>query len=320
MSKITHPKNLMALTIIFFTILIPLTVIYFSTSNPPLNPSPQKISVAATIFPLADIISNIGGDRVQVIPLLPPGASPHSFSLTPRQLTQLKQAQTLFIIGHGLDDWAAEAVSRTVNIPLTIVDDKIALRKFTEPRQKHTADEQDEKNQSHEEGSIDPHYWLTVPNARQITLNISAELQTIDPEYADQYAAQTNSYLHQLTHLEQDLQSQAKKAINKEFIAIHDAWSYFANHYGFDLVATYEPTEGNSPSINDLRKLQNLISQYNIKTFYTEPQKQSTAATRFVTNDLGLEIEVLDPVGGLPPRDSYLKLMQENMRVLTQTR
>ena len=97
---------------------------------------------------------------------------------------------------------------------------------------------------------------------------------------------------------------------------MHNAWSYLADHYGLQLVGTYEPTEGRQPSLQDIQVLQKLIAQHSIKTFYAEPQKQSAGATRLLAQDLGLTIQVLDPVGGLPPYDSYITLMRENLRAL----
>lgn len=306
------------LAIGFVTLSLALLLFIIAPSASLLPTSSNQLTVATTIFPLSDFVKQIGGDKVQVIPILPPGASPHSFSLTPRQLVELQKARVLFIIGHSLDDWAAQAIARAVNIPLFTVDHNIPLQEFTDLHEDHA--EGLAEDPPHEAGNIDPHYWLTVPNARQIALNISAELQAIDPPNASYYSQRTTQYIEQLDRLEQDLQASAQSAPVKEFIAIHDGWSYFARHYGFELVATYEPVEGKSPSINNIRALQQIIRDYDIKTFYTEPQKQSTAATRFFSGDLGLSVKVLDPIGGLPPRDSYLKLMQENMRVLTQSK
>ena len=102
----------------------------------------------------------------------------------------------------------------------------------------------------------------------------------------------------------------------REFIAIHDAWGYLNDQYNVEQIATYEPVEGKQPTAADIKNLQTTIASHNITTFFTEPQKQSTGATRFLKDDLGLTIAVLDPLGGSPPYDSYINLMRTNINAI----
>lgn len=258
----------------------------------------EKLTVAATIFPLADIARTIAGDRAEVVLIIPPGISEHSSGLSPRQLQRLQAARVIFQIGHGLDTALTARISAAAANPrLVTVDRGITLREFGDT-------------------GVDPHYWLTVPNAGQIAQTISQTLQEIDPQNAAHYKLQTTNYLAELDALEQELQAQARTIRPKEFIAMHDAWSYFADHYGLRLVATYEPVEGQTPALADIERLREIIQQHSLAAFYAEPQKQATSAVRFIADDLGLAIKVLDPVGGLGGRDSYPALMRENMAAL----
>lgn len=260
--------------------------------------SPQRRTIAATIFPLADIARHVAGQNVEVIQLLPAGASEHSYTLTPQQLLSIQQASLLFAIGHGLDTWATEPITKATNLPVVTVDAGVAGREFA--------------------GLIDPHYWLTAANAQKIAVTVAAELAKIDPAHESNYQANLATYTQRLNELEKELQQQAAKAPQKEFIAMHDAWSYFADHYGLTLVATYEPVEGRTPSIADLKRLRDIIDRYNITAFYSEPQKQSVGAIRFLREEFGLAIRVLDPLGGTPPSDSYINLMRANMDALAE--
>ena len=153
-----------------------------------LNPAPaasDKLAVAATIFPLADIARNIGGDYVNVTLIIPPGASEHASDLSPRQLQSLAQAQAIFQIGHGLDTaLTARIAAATKTAELVTVDRGISLGEFSLSGE----DEHD-----HDSG-IDPHYWLTVPNAKLIAQTISQTLQELDPANATHYSLQTTNY------------------------------------------------------------------------------------------------------------------------------
>lgn len=253
----------------------------------------NKLTVGATIFPLADIARQVGGEYITVALLIPPGVSEHSYSLTPQQLAGLQSARVIFQIGHGLEERLTERIAQTLpDTRLVTVDRGITLR---------------EK---------DPHYWLTVPNAEKIAMTMAEELQQLDPAHATQYQANLQRYRAELVALETELQTLGRNAPKKEFIAMHNAWSYFAAQYGWRLVATYEPVEGQEPSLNDLQHIQDLVRQYSLTTFYTEPQKASTAVTTFMQREFGLRVRTLDPVGGGPGRNSYAELMRFNMQAL----
>lgn len=287
---------------------------FFLQQRDQLDPARAELTVAATIFPLADIVQNVGGDRVQVVLVIPPGVTEHSRALTPQQLHDLQRARVLFQIGQGLDTALVSRVTRTLpHLPVVTVDRGITLRDFGETHQ-----DEEEEEEDHAAGSVDPHYWLTVPNAQTMARSIAAELTLLDPAHAAAYEHNLADYLAHLAALEDELQRTAARAEQKHFIAMHDAWSYLAPHYGFELVATYEPVEGRQPSVADLAALQELVREFDLTTFFVEPQKRSSAAVRFVTRDLGLVVGVLDPVGGAAPLDSYAALMRENVRALVE--
>ncbi|MEX2054910.1 MAG: metal ABC transporter substrate-binding protein, partial [Candidatus Andersenbacteria bacterium] len=157
-----------------------------------------------------------------------------------------------------------------------------------------------------------------VPNAQQIARTITTTMQTIDPSGSELYAQNLAAYLQELAALEIELQALASTAEHREFIATHNAWSYLSEHYGFQLVGTYEPVEGQQPAAADLKELQDIVRQYQLTTFYAEPQKVSSNITRFVQDELGLDVRALDPVGGSPERDSYSTLMRWNISNLSE--
>lgn len=269
------------------------------------SPEAEKsLTVAATIFPLADIVKNIGGDRVEVVLLIPPGVTEHFSALTPQTLAKLQRAKAVFAIGQGLEDQLVARVTAAYNRPVVTVERGIARRPFGE----------EEQAEGH--GSTDPHYWLTVPNAQQIAETVAEELIKLDSEGADVYQKNLTEYQSQLAELEKDLQSQAASVKQKYFFPTHDGFSYFAEHYGFGQAVTYEPVEGKEPSLQDLARMRGLVRQHGITVFYAEPQKATSSATQFLQREFGLKVLTLDPVGGLEPDDSYINLMRRNMEAM----
>lgn len=311
-------KKYLALLIIILGIGISIASILISNNSNTKNEDPERITVAATVFPLADIVKNVGGDRIKVVTLVPPGANEHSYALSAAQVSQVAAAKAIFAIGHKLDDHIVSPLQRAHNISVTVVDQAITLREYDgEGATDEDHNEEEGEARDHDTGT-DPHYWLTIPNGQRIATTIAQTLQQIDPPHAAEYATNLATYLDELSNLESELQRSSRSAPHKEFIAMHNAWSYLAPHYGFELVATYEPTEGSQPSLQDLQRLGELIAQHQITTFFAEPQKVSSSATKVMRDEFGLQIDILDPTGGVSGRNSYIELMQANIAALAQ--
>src|SRR5712691_1931950 len=78
------------------------------------------LKVAATIFPLYDLVRQVAGSGVEVVLLVPPGASPHTFAVKPGTVRALTGCVAVFTIGHGLDDWVTR-LAQEVGVKRTIV-------------------------------------------------------------------------------------------------------------------------------------------------------------------------------------------------------
>src|SRR5215467_1443726 len=92
-------------------------------------PQPAALKVAATIFPLYDLVRQVAGPAVEVILLVPPGTSEHTFTVKPSTIRAITGCRAIFAIGHGLDDWVAR-LAREAGVPRTIVvDTGIPLRR-----------------------------------------------------------------------------------------------------------------------------------------------------------------------------------------------
>ncbi|MBD3329983.1 hypothetical protein GF354_00460 [Candidatus Peregrinibacteria bacterium] len=92
----------------------------------------QKIRVAATIFPLYDIASNVAGEFAQVELILAPGASPHTYEFTPSDLTKLQGVKKIFAIGEGVDSWSDGIGDNVEGVEIVELDQYIVLREYEE--------------------------------------------------------------------------------------------------------------------------------------------------------------------------------------------
>ncbi|MHB8831038.1 MAG: metal ABC transporter substrate-binding protein, partial [Patescibacteria group bacterium] len=158
--------------------------------------------------------------------------------------------------------------------------------------------------------TVDPHYWLTVTNAKIISQNTADALIQADPIHKDVYASNLSSYLAKLDQLDRDIKAQLSTLSKHELITHHNAWGYFADAYGLKVVGTFEISPGKEPTPQQIADLQNKVKQYSVTTIFSEPQLSDQSLKPFV-QDLNLKIAVLDPEGGINNM-GYIDLMRYN--------
>jgi zinc transport system substrate-binding protein len=272
----------------------------------PLPAAAKPLHIAATIFPLADIIRHVTGDAAQVLQILPAGASPHTFDLTPGKIRELQQARLIFKIGI-VDDWIDGVAESAPAIEIVSLQKHIALKPFL-------ADDRHEGGaKTAHEGNVDPHYWLDARNGAIMAQTICSRLSAVDPERAALYAENCRRYQEELRRLDEELKKACAGLKNNKIIVFHDGWNYFAAAYGLKIIAVFQPSPGREPAPRDLQKLYVLARSYKIKAIFSEPQLP-TSSLEPLLEDLGLRLFTLDPLGGAAPGDSYAGLLRRNVQ------
>lgn len=302
MNHVTMKKSL-AIGLLVSALVIVVAIIIFSRTNNPQTADPAsdtRLRIAATINPLADMVRQVGGEYVDVAAILPPGASPHTFNPTPEQIRSTQDTKLIFAVGHGLDGWIKPIADNVPNASTIIVDHNIRLRDL--PLDQRDVDQPDQ--------TVDPHYWLTVANAKIISQNIADALIQADPVHKDAYTSNLSSYLAKLDQLDRDIKAQLSNLSKHELITHHNAWGYFSDAYGLKVVGTFEVSPGKEPTPQQIADLQSKVKQYSVTTIFSEPQLSDQSLIPFV-QDLNLKIAVLDPEGG-QNNMGYIDLMRYN--------
>lgn len=297
----------------FFGTVTALLVIVLLLASRPAGPQKRE-AVAVTIFPLYDIVRNIVPDDVEVILLLPPGTSPHTFEPSPSTIRDLERSKVLFAAGYGLDDWTADLAAAS-GTPVVSSYSGLKLREYAEEGDEEHGHEEEHEDGGHHHEGTDPHYWLSMENAIAMTATITVELTAYFPESADEIRAHHNSILGRLRSADYQIRQRLENIENRKMVTLHDAWYYFAEEYGLEIVATFEPTAGQEPTPQYLAELGRAIEQAGVKTVYSEPQLSSEALESFI-RDNGLGLAVLDPLGGTDDRQSYIEMMLYNARTI----
>ncbi len=282
----------------------------FDVDGNRINVEQQINKVAATIFPIYDITRVIAGDEFEVVLLLPPGASPHTFDPQPSVLKNMMDSKALFAIGQGLDDWSHN-LAESLGIPVVAVYQGIELRPTREEKNnKHKGEHKD--GHGHDHGPVDPHYWLSLTNAGKIAQNIAQELAILDADNANLYFERATEYKKELQILRIAAKDRIKMLDNKNIITSHGAWEYFAYDLGLNIVGSFKSGNAKNPTPRYLAELSKKAEKYNVGTFFIAEQFSSSAIIAF-TQDHNLGIAIIDPLGGIGERQSYLELMQYNI-------
>jgi zinc transport system substrate-binding protein len=259
------------------------------------------IQVAVSIAPLADMVRQIGGERVTVVQLVPAGSSVHTYEPSPRQVQFVSRAQLLVLNGAGLEYWASKVIDAAANPKLHVVDTSQGLPLLEE---------------SGEQGG-NPHLWLDPELAMRQAEKVRDGLIAVDPDHADLYRQNAERYLATLQALDAEIQAETATWTHRRFVAFHSAWVYFARRYGLEQVAAIEPFPGREPSPEWLANIVTTIRQSNVPVVFAEPQLPPRAA-QAVASEAGARVLTLDPLGGVPGRSTYVDLMRYNVSQMAQ--
>lgn len=265
--------------------------------------------VITTIYPIADITRNIGGDAFRVMSLIPPGASPHTFEPTPGQMAEIAGAAAFVAVGSGLDDWA---------LALTAAggSDLIHLR-LTDGMELLPGEPGHPGHPGHEDYGRDPHIWLDPVLVRDhIVPAVTGVLIDLAPARKAELTARADAYRQELKALDDEIRQGFAGLDNPRFIAFHPAWRYFAARYGLIQAAAVESAPGKEPSARWIAAVVETARREKVKAVFAEPQFSAKAA-EVIAQEFGADVLTVDPLGGegLEGRDSYLSLMRHNAAV-----
>ena len=255
-----------------------------------------RLPVVASISPLADFARQVGGDRVQVEVLVPAGASPHTFELSPAQLKAVARARVFVLNGVGLEFWADKVISAANNPQLMIVTASEGI--------KILAGDEDSPGGN-------PHTWLSPQKAMLQVEKIRAAFANADPAGAEIYRSNADRFLQELRVLDREIRTAVAGFSSRKFVAFHAAWSYFAADYGLEEVGVVERRPGQEPSPVEIGDIIRQVKEIKAKAIFAEPQFSSKAAET-IAEETGIRVLLLNPLGR-PPDYGYLDLMRFNL-------
>ena len=272
------------------------------------KPNDGKLNVVATFSILADLVKNVGGDRVEVKSLVGPNGDAHVYQPTPNDAKTVSDAKLVFVNGLGFEGWMARLVKASGTKAAMIT-----ATKGVKPR----------KMEEGGHSEADPHAWQSVPNAKVYVTNIYDALAAADPAGKATYAANTAAYLAKLDALDVQVRAAvaAIPADRRKIITTHDAFGYFGAAYGVAFIAPQGVSTESEVSARDVAKIITQIRKQKIPAVFLENVTDERLLRR-IGEESGARVggrlysDALTDEKG--PAPTYLDMMRHNVKQLAE--
>lgn len=272
----------------------------------------EKLRVVVTTNIVADIVSQVGGDAIELTPLLPLGNDPHTYSATPQDVVAVANAHVIFANGAGLEAEFLPKLIPNTDAPVVYVSQGIEFRAFK-------GTDVEEVDQEHAHAGVDPHTWTTPLNAITFVHNIEHALSALDPAHASTYQANARRYEAELASLDAWVKEQVATipADNRKLVTDHETFGYYADRYGLQQIGAVIPgfSTGTEPSARELATLEDSIHRYGVRAVFVGTTVNPSLAQQ-VAADTGVRLVTLY-TGSLGPAGSGVETYVDYIRYNT---
>ncbi|MBN2463927.1 MAG: zinc ABC transporter substrate-binding protein [Dehalococcoidia bacterium] len=265
----------------------------------------EKIGVVVTIVPQIGFVQNVGGDKVDITVMVPPGADPHTYEPTPSQMVKISEAKMYAKVGSGVEfelTWMGKIIEQNKAMLVVDCSNGIQMREME-------GYNFDEDSGEYHRGE-DPHIWLSPKNAKLMVENICTGLIQVDPQSEAYYNQNRDEYLAKLDALDKYIQEELSGIGNRRFIVFHPSWGYFAKDYNLEQI----PIEigGKEPSAKDIANLIQKAEEQNIKVIFASPEFNPRSA-EVIAKEIGGRVIFIDPLA-----EDYIGNMRTVLKELVQ--
>lgn len=222
-----------------------------------------QLQVATTTTQIGDFVREVGGNAVAVDQILQSNTDPHEYEPRPSDVAGAAEATLVFANGDELDSWVEQIVSDSGS-DAEIVD----LGAIVPERRPG------ESSGAAKSARYDPHWWHDPRNAEAAVAAIERHLAAADPSHRRQFERNARAYLAKLRALDAGIAGcmNAVPAARRKLVTDHDAFGYFADRYGIEVVGAVIPSQTTQaqPSAKDLSALARLIEREQVKAIFPE--------------------------------------------------
>lgn len=286
--------------------LIPLLLALLST--PALA---DKLPVLASFSIMADLVQEVGGERVTVSSLVGPDQDAHVFQPAPQDVKKLAAAKVFVVNGLGFEGWLSRLSKSSGFKGQTVVASQ-GVKPLT------MAEDDHDHGHDHGHASQDPHAWHNPQNVKLYVNNIRAALTQADPAGKDYYSQRAQAYSQQLEQLDADARQRfaAIPASQRKVLTSHDAFAYLAQRYQIRFLSPQGVSTEAEASAKGVAKLVRQVKSEKIRAVFMENMSDKRLLEQ-LSREAGVQIggklyaDALSPANG--PAASYVQLFKHNV-------
>lgn len=267
--------------------------------------------VVVSIKPLHDLVSAVTEGIFDPVLLVPVGASPHDYALTPKQNAALVSADLVIWIGPELETFLTKPLASQPKQlgMLTLKNMRVYPMRSGPSWGTHSL--------VGETAPLDPHIWLSPPHAERIIQVVAVTLIKLDPEHRSVYERNAARTIERLQSLDHDMQEKLKPIVDKPYIVFHDAYQYFDRHFQTRDLGSITAHPDIPPSAKHLATITDLIQQAQVRCLFSEPQFHSGAPAHMAEQH-HIKSGILDPIGdtdktGMIAYEALLNAMADSL-------
>lgn len=210
---------------------------------------PARLEVVTTVSPITSIVSNVGGDLVDIQGLIPEGADSHTFEPPPSAAEVLSKADIVFVNGLKLEDPTKDLAKENLKDGAEIVE----LGTKTIPASKYIYDFSFPKSG----GKPNPHLWTNPPYAKRYARIAADTFERRDPKHRGQYEVNYAKFAAKVDELDNAMitASATMTPKQRELLTYHDAYAYFGKHYQWKIIGALQVSNFEDPTPQEIAKL-----------------------------------------------------------------
>jgi ABC-type Zn uptake system ZnuABC Zn-binding protein ZnuA/ABC-type Mn2+/Zn2+ transport system permease subunit len=229
-----------------------------------------QLHLVATTTQIGDWVREVGGGAVSVDQVLQPNTDPHEYEPRPSDVEAAASASLVFVNGDNLDKWMGQVVSDSGSGARIVDLGAVAPERL--PGETSGA----------EASKYDPHWWHDPRNAEAAVREIERQLAAADPSHRRQFERNAGAYLASLRGLDAGIARciASVPRAQRKLVTDHDAFGYFANRYGIDVVGAVIPSQTTQaqPSAKDLSELIGLVEREKVQAVFPESSLSAKVA------------------------------------------
>ena len=264
--------------------LVPVLCLVLASCSSKSRQADQRPLLTVSIEPLRYFAQAVGGDRLQVVSMVPDGSSPETYDPTPQQLMALGRSQAFLRIGYiGYEQvWVDKLKQNAPGVKFFDMSEGVPL-----------LGDSDEEHDGHvHAGGVDPHIWNSVSNAGAIASNVYKALCEIVPADKVYFKHRLDSLMQEIHRIDHKVKAYLAGG-QTSFLIYHPALTYFAHEYGLHQISIEKG--GKEPSPAYLQQLIELCKKEDVKTIFVQKEFDERNA-EIIAHELGVKITSINPL------------------------